>query len=188
MRVAVFCGSSKGSTAFGALAEELGALLAQRHIGVVYGGGNVGLMGLLADAALGARGEVIGVIPQSLVAAEVAHPGLTERRDVASMHERKAVMAALADGFITLPGGFGTLDETFEILTWNQLGLVHKPLVFLDPDGFWDPLFQQVERMIAAGLVRPRHRALAHRASTVQEAVDLATRPSEPVPPKWADR
>ncbi len=160
--------------------------MARRGIGLVYGGGDVGLMGVIADAVLASGGEVIGVIPSALVAAEVAHNGLTELIEVSSMHERKARMAELADGFITLPGGFGTLDETFEVLTWNQLGLLHKPLVFLDLDGFWEPLFTQVSRMIEVGLVRPQHRDLATRVRTVEEALDAATAPFSAPPPKWA--
>lgn len=186
MRVCVYCGSSKGSDSFRHGAEALGAEMAERGIGLVYGGGDVGLMGVVADAVLAGGGEVIGVIPSALVVAEVAHQGLTELVEVASMHERKARMADLADGFITLPGGFGTLDETFEILTWNQLGLVHKPLVFLDPDGFWEPLFNQISRMIEVGLVRAQHRELARRVRTVSDALDAATAPFSPPLPKWA--
>jgi hypothetical protein len=129
---------------------------------------------------------VIGVIPSRMVEAEVAHTGLTALHVVETMHERKAKMADLADGFLTLPGGFGTLDETFEILTWNQLGLLAKPLVFLDVGGFWDPLFEQVARMIDGGLVRPQHRALARRAGSASEALDLLAAPFVVPPPKWA--
>ena len=132
MRMCVYCGSSEASESFGAVAVELGIEMAARGIGLVYGGGGTGLMGILADAVLANAGEVVGVIPRSLVAAELAHQGLSELVVVGSMHERKAAMAERSDAFITLPGGFGTLDETFEILTWNQLGLLAKPLVFLD--------------------------------------------------------
>jgi hypothetical protein len=188
MRVCVYCGSSRGAAELGAVAVELGAEMARRGIGLVYGGGDVGLMGILADTVLGAGGEVIGVIPHSMVTAEVAHGGLTELHVVGSMHERKALMCDLADGFVTLPGGFGTLDETFEILTWNQLGLIAKPLVFLDVDGYWNHLFAQIQHMIEAGLVRPRHRDLARRAGSVAEALDLLATPMESPPPKWDAR
>ena len=187
MRVCVYCGSSSGSSTFATVAVELGTEMARRGIGLVYGGGDVGLMGIAADAVLAGGGEVIGVIPRSLVLAEVAHQGLTELVVVGSMHERKAKMAELADAFVSLPGGFGTLDETFEILTWNQLGLLAKPLVFLDVEGFWDPLFTQIARMIDTGLVRAKHRDLARRASSVVEALDLAAEPYVPPPPKWND-
>jgi uncharacterized protein (TIGR00730 family) len=192
MRVCVYCGSSFGSgddaPRFIEVAAALGEEMARRGIGLVYGGGKVGLMGVVADAVIGAGGEAVGIIPSSMVANEVAHDGLTELFVVDSMHARKAMMADLANGFVTLPGGFGTLDETFEILTWNQLGLVHKPLVLLDVDGFWASLFDQIQRMIDAGLVRPQHRRLAQRATTVAEALDIATGDFVAPPPKWADR
>jgi len=186
MRVCVYCGSSSGSEAFAGVAVDLGTAMAGEGIGLVYGGGDVGLMGILADAVLANGGEVTGVIPASLVDAEVAHHGLTELVVVGSMHERKARMAELADAFVTLPGGFGTLDETFEVLTWNQLGLLAKPLVFLDVDGFWTPLFDQIGRMIETGLVRPKHRELARRATSVSEVLTLVREPYAPPPPKWA--
>src|ERR1043165_174167 len=140
-RVCVFCGSSPGARPeYRQAAEAMGRLLASRRIGLVYGGGNVGLMGLLADAALSAGGEVIGVIPRHLDAREVAHRGLPDLRVVASMHERKALMADLSDAFIALPGGLGTLEEMFEILTWAQLGLHRKPCGLLNVLGYFDRL------------------------------------------------
>ena len=134
----MFCGASSGrSASYGDAARAFGAAAASRGVGVVYGGGRVGLMGAVADGALAAGGEVVGVIPQTLVDRELAHGGLTELHVVGSLHERKALMAELADGFAALPGGFGTLDELLEQLTWSQLGLHAKPVGLLDVDGFW---------------------------------------------------
>ena len=131
---------------------------------MVFGGGSVGLMGLAADAAMEAGGEVIGVITEQLVGAEVAHRGLSRLEVVGSMHERKSRMSELADGFIVLPGGFGTVDEFAEMLTWNQLGLVSKPVVFLDINGFWEPMLAWMDRAVESGFVRPSHRMIAERA------------------------
>jgi uncharacterized protein (TIGR00730 family) len=128
-------------------------------LGLVYGGGNVGLMGVVADAALAAGATVIGVIPRALVARELGHQGITELRVVETMHERKAVMAELADAFVALPGGLGTLDELFEALTWAQLGLHQKPIGLLEVDGFFGPLVAYLDRAVAEGFVRPEHRA-----------------------------
>jgi uncharacterized protein (TIGR00730 family) len=154
MRAAVFCGSSLGCPAhFAAAAADFGRSLARAGVGIVYGGASVGLMGVLADAALAAGGEVIGVIPGGLFAAEVPHPGLSRLDVVSSMHERKAVMASLADGFAALPGGLGTLDELFEILTWRQIGLHVKPVALVDVGGFWDPLASLLDELTAAGFV-----------------------------------
>ena len=155
----VYCGSSVGGKAvYGKRAEMLGQRLAKDDIAIVYGGGNVGLMGIVADAALAAGGEVIGVIPEQLVGWEVAHQGLTRLEIVASMHERKARMFDLSDGFIALPGGFGTLDEMFEMLTWRQLGLGDKPCAFLDVDGFYAPLVAMLDRMVEERFLRAEHR------------------------------
>jgi uncharacterized protein (TIGR00730 family) len=154
MRVAVYLGSSAGRRAeYVAAAEQTGRMLARAGLGLVYGGASIGLMGVLADAALAAGGEVIGVIPEGLFAAEVAHPGLTRLEVVRSMHERKARMAELADGFAALPGGLGTLDELLEILTWQQLGLHRKPVVLLDVGGFWDRLVGFVDALVTDGFV-----------------------------------
>ncbi len=154
MRVAVFLGSSAGrQPEFAAAAAEFGTSLARAGVGIVYGGASVGMMGALADAALAADGEVIGVIPGSVFAAEIPHPGLTRMEIVGTMHERKALMAALADGFAALPGGLGTLDELFEILTWQQIGLHAKPVALVDVCGFWDPLARMLDGLAAAGFV-----------------------------------
>jgi uncharacterized protein (TIGR00730 family) len=154
MRVAVFLGSSVGNRPeYAAAAAGFGTSLAQAGVGIVYGGASVGMMGVMADAALAAGGEVIGVIPGGLFAAEIPHPGLSRMEVVGSMHERKALMADLADGFAALPGGLGTLDELFEILTWQQIGLHAKPVALVDVDGFWDPLTALLDELAGAGFV-----------------------------------
>jgi uncharacterized protein (TIGR00730 family) len=169
-------------------AGELGAAIAELGAGLVYGGGRLGLMGAVADAVLAAGGHVIGVIPESLLQAEVGHTGLSQLEVAATMHARKARMAELADGFIALPGGFGTFEELLEVLTWNQLGFISKPMVILDVDGFYAPLFEMIERAVAEGFVHPRHAALAQRASTVEQALALATSAAPPTVSKWMDR
>jgi uncharacterized protein (TIGR00730 family) len=159
MRVCVFCGSAAGSRpAYLEVARELGRSLAEVGVGVVYGGASIGLMGELADSALASGGEVIGVIPRSLLAREIAHAGLTELHVVDTMHERKALMAELSDAIVALPGGAGTLDELFETLTWRQLGLHAKPIVLLDVDGFFDPLLALADHLVAEGFVRREFR------------------------------
>ena len=188
MRLCLFCGSNVGSSpAFAESARALGAALAQRGITMVYGGGSVGLMGAAADAAMEAGGEVIGVITEQLRRAEVAHRELTALEVVNTMHERKARMADLADGFIALPGGFGTVDELAEVLTWNQLGLLAKPVVLLDIDGYWTPLYSWVETAVDSGFVHPSHRMLLQRAASVDEAIALAAGPAPDVAHKWID-
>ena len=148
-RVCVYLASRPGNDpSFLALARDVGGLLARRGLALVYGGGNVGLMGIVADAALAAGGEVVGVIPEQLVGWEVAHRGVTRLEVVANMHERKARMFDLSDAFVALPGGFGTMDEMFEMLTWRQLGLGDKPCAFLDVDGFYAPLAAMMDRMV----------------------------------------
>jgi len=160
-RICVFCGSSPGRRpAFAAAAAELGTRLARDGVGLVYGGGSVGLMGTVADAALAAGGEVLGVIPDMLAGKEVAHPGLTRLYLVKSMHERKALMAEMSDAFVALPGGFGTLDELFEAITWGQLGLHRKPIGLLDVEGYFAPLVSFVDRAVEDGFVRPPYRGL----------------------------
>jgi len=147
--VCVYCGSNAGNKPiYAERAIALGNRLAKEGLALVYGGGNVGLMGIVADAVLEAGGEVIGVIPEQLVEWEVAHKGLTRLEVVANMHERKARMFDLSDGFVALPGGFGTLDEMFEMLTWRQLGIGDKPCAFLDVDGFYAPLLAMLDRMV----------------------------------------
>ena len=160
-RVCVFCGSNTGSdAAFAAAARALGEALVRDGRHLVYGGGRVGLMGVLADAVLAGGGTVTGVIPESLAAREVAHRGLTQLRIVTSMHTRKALMSELADAFVALPGGFGTLDELFEIVTWAQLGMHTKPIGLLDVNGYYGSLLAFADRCLADGFVRPEHRDL----------------------------
>ncbi|UYM06001.1 LOG family protein [Solicola gregarius] len=154
MRIAIFTGSSDGPEPHRAAAAALGTRLAESGVGVVYGGAHVGLMGVLADAALDAGGDVTGVIPQQLVDWEVAHDRLTRIEVVDTMHERKARMADLADAFVALPGGAGTLEELFEVFTWGQLGLHTKPTSLLDVDGFYEPLLDQLRRMVEHGYLR----------------------------------
>jgi len=168
----VFCGSSTPpDPRYTDAAMALGALVADRGIDLVYGGGSVGLMGALADSAIAAGGRVLGVIPTGLFTREVAHAGLTELREVGTMHERKQLMYDLADGFVALPGGLGTLEELAEVTTWSQLGLHAKPVVLLDVDRFWDPLVAQLDRMVAVGLLKPANRELIQRATTPQDAL-----------------
>ena len=151
----------------------MGRLLAERSIGVIYGGGRVGLMGVLADSASEAGGEVIGVIPQSLAEREVAHPGLSELHVVESMHDRKALMAELAAGFIALPGGFGTMEEFCEIVTWSQLGFHRKPCGLLNVAGYFDSLIAMFDRGLADGFISEANRAIVLEASVPQEIVEL---------------
>jgi len=155
-RICVFAGSNPGARpAYLAAAKALGAEIARRGCGMVYGGASIGLMGACADAALAAGAEVVGVLPRALGEREIAHHGLTELRVVGSLHERKAVMSALSDVVVALPGGCGTLDELFEAITWGQLGLHEKPIGVLDADGYWGPLLALLEHLNAEGFVRP---------------------------------
>jgi uncharacterized protein (TIGR00730 family) len=188
-RVCVFCGSSSGDDpVFAEAACALGSLVARRQIGLVYGGGNIGLMGLLADAALAAHGEVLGVIPRALVARELAHHGVTELREVHSMHERKALMVGLSDAFIALPGGYGTLDELCEVLTWAQLGFHAKPCGLLNVAGFYDPFLAQIDRAVANHFVRPEHRRLLLVENDAARLLDaLAAHPAA-APAAWNGR
>jgi uncharacterized protein (TIGR00730 family) len=159
--ICVFCGSRPGAKpAYRAAAEALGQLLAERGIELIYGGGNIGLMGIVADACLAAGGKVVGVIPRALLEWEVGHEGLTRLEVVDSMHTRKARMAELADGFIALPGGLGTFEELFEILTWAQLGFHNKPIGLLNVDGYYLPLVQMMERGVAEGFMKAENRGL----------------------------
>lgn len=179
-RIGLFCGSSLGSSpGHAALARDLGRRCAERGLGLVYGGGRIGLMGVAADAALAAGGEVIGVITEPLVEREEAHRGLTRLEVVGSLQQRKARMAQLSHGFVILPGGFGTLDECSEMLTWNQMGLQASPVVLLDSDGYWSGLLAWADRAVQAGFLSERLRRMAQLANGVEEALDLASAPPD---------
>jgi uncharacterized protein (TIGR00730 family) len=166
-------------------AAALGKLLAQRGIGLVYGGASVGTMGVVADAALAAGGEVIGVIPEALSSVEIAHAGLTELHVVVDMHERKAKMAALSDGFLALPGGAGTLEELFEVWTWAQLGLHGKPIGLVDVDGYYGPLMAFADHMVTEGFVKADYRNLLLTDPDPAVLLDRFETYDPPAPPKW---
>jgi uncharacterized protein (TIGR00730 family) len=173
MRVCVYAGSNFGNDpAYRASTEDLARTLAERGIGIVYGGAKVGLMGVLADTALAGEGEVIGVIPGDLVAREIAHQGLTDLHVVGTMHERKALMADLADAFVALPGGAGTLEELFEVYTWSQLGLHDKPMGVLNVRGYYDGLAALLDHAVREGFLREQHRAALHVAATAEELLE----------------
>ncbi|MEP6574625.1 MAG: TIGR00730 family Rossman fold protein [Gemmatimonadota bacterium] len=172
-RLCVFCGSSPGrDPAYRDLAASFAALLARRGIGIVYGGGHVGMMGILADTALAAGGEVIGILPHALYEREIGHRGLTKLHVVGSMHERKAMMADLSDGFVALPGGIGTMEELFEVWTWAQLGLHQKPVGLLHTAGFYDPLLGFLDHLVTTGFVRAEDRAALMTATDPEELLD----------------
>jgi uncharacterized protein (TIGR00730 family) len=188
-RVCVFCGSSSGrAAAYAASARTFGAAAADRGLGLVYGGGKVGLMGAVADGALAAGGEVIGVIPQSLVDREIAHAGITDLRVVGTMHERKALMADLADGFIALPGGMGTLEELFEVYTWTQLGLHSKPLGLFDVRGYYAQLAAFLDHAVAERFVTAEHREMLVVEDRAETLIEAFRRWRPPVRTKWIDR
>jgi uncharacterized protein (TIGR00730 family) len=188
-RICVFCGSnSGGDPAFSAAAREVGNRIASKQLGLVYGGGNIGLMGVVADAALASGGEVIGVIPQALVEKELAHRGITRLHVVRSMHERKALMADLSDGFIALPGGYGTLDEFCEIVTWAQLGLHSKPCGILNVAGYYNPFLEQIENAVRARFIRAEHRASLLVETIPERLLEQMERFEPAVTHKWIDR
>ncbi|MDH0893474.1 MULTISPECIES: TIGR00730 family Rossman fold protein [unclassified Pseudomonas] len=187
--VCVFCGASPGARPiYREAAENLGRSLAERGLTLVYGGGAVGLMGVVADAALAAGGEVIGIIPQSLERAEIGHKGLTRLEVVDGMHARKARMAELADAFISLPGGLGTLEELFEVWTWGQLGYHAKPLGLLEVDGFYSRLTDFLDHLVAERFVREQHRAILQISQSPGELLDLMDAWQPTAAPKWVDR
>ena len=184
-RVCVFCGSAAGARAeYAEAARVFAAELARRGLGLVYGGASVGLMGALADTALAAGVEVIGVIPRALAARELAHAGLTELRLVDSMHERKATMASLVDGFVALPGGLGTLEETLEILTWSLLGIHRKPIGLLNTAGYYDGLLAFLGHATAEGFIRPDYLDLLLFAATPADLLDRLTAWTPPALPR----
>ncbi|MFT3922109.1 MAG: TIGR00730 family Rossman fold protein [Myxococcales bacterium] len=188
MRLCVFCGANPGARpAYRAAAEAFGALLARHGVELVYGGAAIGLMGSVADGALASGGHVIGVIPQALTSKEVVHRGLPDLRVVGSMHERKALMAELSDGFVALPGGIGTLEELFEVWTWSQLGLHRKPCALLDVHGFYGGLASFMDHVVAEGFLKPVHRTALIVESDPERLLERmrAYRP-EPVT-KWIE-
>ena len=173
-RVAVYCGSADGNDpAYLAEARALGEAIATAGLGLVYGGASVGLMGAVADAALAGGAEVIGVLPDVLAGKEIAHAGLTKLELVSTMHERKARMAELADAFLSLPGGYGTLEELLEVVTWAQLRLHAKPCILINTSGYWDGLLTFLDTAVAAGFLKPKNRVLLRVASSAQEAVKM---------------
>jgi uncharacterized protein (TIGR00730 family) len=188
-RVCVYLGSSPGGDpAYTDAVAELARELVRRGLGVVYGGGDVGLMGVLADTAMAAGGEVIGVIPEGLLAREVGHRGLADLRIVADMHERKALMADLADAFVAAPGGVGTLEELVEVYTWSQLGIHAKPVGLLDTNGYWAPLAAWLDHAVEQRFLKPEHRAMLLSAPEPAELLDLLAAWSPPTVTKWLDR
>lgn len=188
-RLCVFCGSSIGNKeSYEHAARATGALLASRGIGLVYGGGNVGLMGVIADAVMEHGGEVIGVIPQALADREIAHSQITELRVVDSMHTRKATMADLADGFIAMPGGVGTFEEFFEVVTWTQLGLHRKPCGLLNVSGFYTPLAAFIDQAVSEGFIKPIHRAAIVVDDEPERLLNTLMSIQLPDVPKWIRR
>jgi len=188
-RICVFCGSSRGAKPeYADVADALGVAIAQRGYGLVYGGAQVGLMGIVADAALRAGGEVIGVIPEALVRKEVVHTHLQDLRIVGSMHERKALMSDLSDAFVALPGGCGTFEEFFEVVTWAQIGLHRKPCALLNVAGFYDPLLALFDHAVSERFVRPEHRAMIVTETDPERLLDLLETHQMPTLTKWIDR
>lgn len=184
--VCVFCGSARGERgSYAEAARLLGQTLARRGLRVVFGGGQVGLMGVLADAMLQAGGEAVGVMPKALLEKEIGHQSLTELHVVSTMHERKALMADLSDGFIALPGGYGTFEELLEVLTWAQLSLHEKPCGLLNVEGFYDPLLSLFDHAVGQGFVRGDHRALALTAEDPERLLDLMQSHAPPSTEKW---
>src|ERR1035441_3209638 len=188
-RICVFCGSSSGSRPeYRTAAEEMGRELARRNIGLVYGGGKVGLMGVLADSVLRAGGEAVGVIPEHIMSREIGHKGLTKLHVVHSMHERKALMADLSDAFIAMPGGFGTLEEFCEVLTWTQLGLHAKPCGILNVLGYYTPLLAMFDRSVEERFLKPENRALVVARESATELLRALEQWRPTLVEKWLDR
>ena len=187
-RVCVYAGSNPGSDpAYADAARSLAGLMAERGIGLVYGGGKVGLMGVIADTTLAAGGEAIGVMPQALIDREIGHPGLTELKVVHSMHERKALMAELADAFVAVPGGIGTLEELIEVYTWSQLGIHDKACGVLNVRGYYDGLASFLDHAVQEGFLRPQHRAVLTVAEDPGELLDALAAFVPPRVGKWLE-
>jgi uncharacterized protein (TIGR00730 family) len=186
--ICVFCGSSSGSQdAYRAAAEAVGKRLAERKLRLVFGGGSCGLMGVVADAAIAAGGQVTGVIPKAIERREFAHRGLSDLRVVDSMHQRKAMMAELSDGFIALPGGLGTLEELFEVLTWAQLGIHEKPVALLNVAGYFDPLLALLDHHVREGFLRPEHHALLMHGDDIDDLLERMAKHEPTIVDKWLD-
>ncbi|MCA9100095.1 MAG: TIGR00730 family Rossman fold protein [Planctomycetales bacterium] len=187
-RLCVFCGSSAGAeSAYAASTAQLGTTLAERGLDLVYGGGGIGLMGVIADAVIAGGGNVIGVIPHALEQRELAHRGVADMRVVTTMHERKALMAELADAFVALPGGIGTLEEFFEVWTWAQLGVHRKPCGLLNAAGYFDPLLELIDHMVDTGFLRPQHRAMVFVEPTPEALLDRLADYTPPDTNRWLD-
>jgi uncharacterized protein (TIGR00730 family) len=185
-RVCVFCGSKVGlNSVYRDAAESLGKLVVERGIGLVYGGGSVGLMGVIADAVLAAGGEVIGVIPEMLATKELLHTGVKDMHRMHSMHARKAKMAELSDAFVAMPGGYGTFEELLEMITWAQLGIHRKPVGLLNVASYYDPLVQFVDHAIAEGFIKPKHRQLIVVSNDPASLLDLIVKHQPPAEPKF---
>jgi uncharacterized protein (TIGR00730 family) len=186
-RVCVFCGANPGlNPAFAEAARAMGEAIAARGLGLVYGGGHVGLMGIVADAAMRAGAEVIGIIPEVLMRREVGHGAITELHVVATMHERKKMMADLSDGFIVMPGGVGTLEEAVEAFTWTQLGIHDKGIIFLDVNGYWQRMADLLDHMVSEGFVKPEQRSIAEFVASPEEALEALARFEAPAVKSWA--
>lgn len=187
--ICVYCGASRGvSDTFTKIAQDLGRELGERGIRLVYGGGGIGLMGAVADATIAAGGEVIGIIPQHLERAELGHRGLTELKIVDTMHTRKRMMFDLSDAFVILPGGMGTLDETFEMITWRQLGMHDKPVILINHEGYWDPFLALVDHVIDKGFARPAARQLFSVVAGVGRLFDLLEAQPQTREPSYPER
>jgi uncharacterized protein (TIGR00730 family) len=187
--ICVFCGSSRGANdVYSQMAANLANYFLKKKIRLVYGGANVGLMQILADTMLDGGGEVIGVMPRSLVEKEVAHDRLTEMHIVADMQERKALMAELSDAFIALPGAYGTLDELFEVLTWNQLGIIKKPVGLLNINGFFDPLIRLLDHAVEERFLRPEHRDILLVEENEEKLIEKLNTYQPVVAQKWIER
>lgn len=189
MNLCIFCGSAVGARAsYTEAAQRLGALLVKRGIGLVYGGGNVGLMGVIADTVMAAGGTAIGVMPRNLIAREIGHAGITELRVVDTMHQRKALMADLSSAFIALPGGYGTFDEFFEVVTWTQLGLHRKGCGLLNIEGYYDPFVAMLDRAVAEGFIKSENRALVLDDASADRLLDRVLAFHPPATEQWLDR
>ncbi len=186
--IGVFCGANHGyKEVYREAAAALGQLMAQQNVTLVYGGGNVGLMGAIADSVLAGNGKAIGVIPQSLVDREVAHAGLTELHVVHTMHERKALMAARSDAFVAMPGGFGTFDEVCEIITWNQLGIIKKPVAFFNVNGYYDTFLAMIDHCVEEGFIKPEYRQNLIVESDAAKLLDKVRTYSDATSDYWVD-